>query len=61
MPKELVPKLQLLAAIQRHTEAKIAESWEGGGDPADIPAIKLEVYQAEEHLRKLIDLIYKEK
>jgi hypothetical protein len=32
------------AALGRYVEAKVADSWKGGGDPADWPAI-------EQHLR----------
>jgi hypothetical protein len=31
---------RLRGAVERYVEAKIADSWKGGGDPEDWPAIE---------------------
>ena len=34
---------QLKVAIQELVDAEVADSWKGGGDPADIPIIEAEL------------------
>lgn len=34
---------EIKAAVQRLVDAEVADSWKGGGDPADIPYIEQEL------------------
>ena len=43
--------------VERYTEAAIADSWKGGGDPADTPSIEKELKEAEAALDLLIECI----
>lgn len=48
---------QLEQLIKNYTEAVVADSWKGGGDPADIPLIEatleLERLKLERHIDKM--------
>lgn len=48
---------ELERLIEAYVQAAIADSWKGGGDPADIPAIELDLIVAKidlaEYMRKL--------
>ena len=46
---------QLRVAILQHVNAQVAESWKGGGDPADVPLIEAEAQVAMLRLERLID------
>lgn len=37
------PAKEIKAAVQRLVDAEVADSWKGGGDPADIPYIEQEL------------------
>lgn len=52
MTKSDVP--MLWAAIQRYAQACVADSWKGGGDPADIPDIEDELSNAQCALEDIV-------
>lgn len=52
-------KREILKIIMRFTNAKEADSWKGGGDPADWPAIRKELREARKALMAMIDKIGK--
>ena len=44
----------LMRAVRRYVHAYNCDSWKGGGDPADIPAIERELRNARKALKKTI-------
>lgn len=46
---------RLLRAIRRYVLAYECNSWKGGGDPADYPAIEKELRAARKNLHKVVD------
>ena len=51
---------KLLQLIKDYAEARIAESWKGGGDPADIPVIEANEKLAEANLFSHIEKMRRE-
>lgn len=47
-------RARLRRAIGRYTRAYNADSWKGGGDPDDIPAIEQELRSARKALSALL-------
>lgn len=47
-------KTWLRAAIRRLVEMEVADSWKGGGDPADWPAIEAALEEARAELRDVL-------
>ena len=47
-------KEKLRKAIQRLVDAEVADSWKGGGDPADIPFIEQELELAKMYLEIIL-------
>lgn len=47
-------KTWLRAAIKRLIQAEIKDSWKGGGDPADFPAIEAELADARAELKDVL-------
>lgn len=50
-------RLKLKAVVRRLVRAEVADSWKGGGDPSDIPAIEQELKQAKGALDRAIDRV----
>ena len=48
-------------AVKRYANAVAEDSWKGGGDPADIPAIERELRESKAALSLLIELIVPER
>lgn len=46
---------RLKRAVKRLVRAAINESWKGGGDPADVPAINLEMRRAKEEYKAALE------
>ena len=46
---------KLVRRINKLIKAEIEDSWKGGGDPADIPIIEVEVKFARERLMHELD------
>ncbi len=47
-------KSWLRAAIKAYIAAEICDSWKGGGDPADFPAIETELKRAKAELNDVL-------
>lgn len=41
-------------AVTRLIKAEVADSWKGGGDPNDIPAIEAELKLARKHFDEVL-------
>ncbi len=48
----------LKAAIQRYARARIADSWKGGGDPADVLFIERELVDAARNVGRAWDKVF---
>lgn len=48
----------VLEAMQRFEAAVRADEFKGGGDPADIPAIELELYIARNELEEFLSQVH---
>lgn len=46
---------RITRAINKYVRAFDADSWKGGGDPADIPAIEARLRQAKKQLKRAMD------
>ena len=53
----IITRHRIRAAITRYAKAVAEDSWKGGGDPADIPAIQRELKESKSSLDMLILLI----
>lgn len=51
-------KRALMEAIKAYAEAAIADSWKGGGDPADIPEIEQMLEGAMQRLLLSVDFLF---
>lgn len=46
--------------IADHARAQVAESWAGGGDPLDVPVVKVEALAAQARLEAFINRLERE-
>lgn len=46
---------RITRAINKYVRAYDADSWKGGGDPAEIPAIELRLKRARSALTRALD------
>ncbi len=53
-PETRAKRAKLRRAIKLYTLWYEADSWKGGGDPADIPGIEAKLREADEHLQAVI-------
>jgi hypothetical protein len=51
---------ELMRRIEEYRDAAIAESWKGGGDPVDVPAIDAQLQLAEALLNSHIEKMKRE-
>lgn len=58
---DAVKRERLKNAIGEVVVAAIADSWKGGGDPADIPLIEKDLQNAMMTLQAVVDDIFEEK
>ena len=54
----LALKSDLHNLIHEYTDHAIAESWKGGGDPADIPVLEAQLELARTKLERHIDKVF---
>jgi hypothetical protein len=57
-PPKSAPHRNVEAAVRRLVKAEVADSWKGGGDPADVPEIEAELKSARRALRNLLERIF---
>jgi len=48
---------QLRAAVNEYVDSAIAESWKGGGDPADIPVLEAQLQLSHARYTAVLDKI----
>ena len=53
----MITRHRIREAIKRYASAVAEDSWKGGGDPADIPAIERELKESKKSLDVLIFII----
>lgn len=50
----LSQQMKLLELIEAYSNAKVENSWAGGGDPADIPALEADLSTAYNEMTSYI-------
>lgn len=49
--------VSLMRFIQNYADAQEANSWKGGGDPADVPVIEAQLQLAKAQLEQFIEIL----
>jgi len=58
---KVLTRQTLVRMVNRVATASVSQSWAGGGDPDDIPNIKLEVVLASNRANEVIDMVFAER
>mgnify|MGYP001256503530 CR=1 FL=1 len=52
--------VELLRRIESYKDAAVAESWKGGGDPADVEVLELNLKLTEAQVRQHLEVMRRE-